>query len=240
MGYVDKKLPLQVLRYQSRIWESYERGEFTNGELLPSEGVPVIVPVVFYHGRQRWNSPLSVAGMLPEGTPEVFREFTPASECIMHDLGTYESKELSRDVVSWAVLSALVMSRQGTVPPERLREVVAAIPPDHPLLLHVIQFIVQTMDLHEEDLERIGRVSRPQDWEMVMGTVAEQIRQRCLVEGRAEGQVKMLLRLMSRRFGNLSPDVRSRIHAGSEREIDAWADAVLDAESLEAVLAASS
>ena len=131
-SYVDRNLPLQLLRYQSRIWESYRKGDIPGGEDRSSEGLPPVVPMVFYQGKQRWNGPLSVAGMLSEGTPEVFREITPASECFVYDLGAYESEALSQDVVSWAVLSALVMSSQGMAPPERLGKVLAAIPPGHP------------------------------------------------------------------------------------------------------------
>ena len=69
-----------------------------------------------------------------------------------------------------------------------------------------------------------------------MVTVAEQIMERGLAKGRAE----LLLRMLTRRFGSVSPSVRSRVLSGSEREVDAWADAVLEAESVDEIFGASS
>jgi len=55
----------------------------------------------------------------------------------------------------------------------------------------------------------------------------------------AEGQATIILRLMSRRFGPLPDAFRQKVMAGSLEELDAWADALLDAKTLDEVLAAA-
>ncbi|HEY5957842.1 MAG TPA: Rpn family recombination-promoting nuclease/putative transposase [Polyangiaceae bacterium] len=54
-------------------------------------------------------------------------------------------------------------------------------------------------------------------------------------QGRAEGRVATLERLLMKRFGPLPPALRERLHSGTIDELDAWADRVLTAESIEAV-----
>ncbi|MDE0026351.1 MAG: DUF4351 domain-containing protein, partial [Spirochaetaceae bacterium] len=51
-------------------------------------------------------------------------------------------------------------------------------------------------------------------------------------EGKAEGKAETLLRLLQRRFGPVAESARARVADGSAAEIDAWFDALLDAQSL--------
>ena len=75
-----------------------------------------------------------------------------------------------------------------------------------------------------------------------MGTVAEELiregEQRGEERGKAEGRVETLLRQLRRRFGGLDAEAEARIGSASMAELDGWLDAVLDAASLEDVLAA--
>ncbi len=57
-------------------------------------------------------------------------------------------------------------------------------------------------------------------------------------EGRAEGRVSLLLRLLSLRFGPLTDDVRARISAASVDELDAIGERLLTAATLEESLGA--
>ncbi len=54
-------------------------------------------------------------------------------------------------------------------------------------------------------------------------------------EGRAEGSASLLLRQLGRRFGRLPAPVRDRVRAATADDLEAWAMAVLDAGSLDAV-----
>ena len=53
-----------------------------------------------------------------------------------------------------------------------------------------------------------------------------------LLQGRVEGERTALERLLRRRFGPLSPEVDERLSAAFADELEAWADNVLDAETL--------
>lgn len=55
------------------------------------------------------------------------------------------------------------------------------------------------------------------------------------MEGRLEGETRLLVRQLERRFGVLPIWVADKLHNAHEQDLEAWADAVLVASSLEAV-----
>lgn len=55
-------------------------------------------------------------------------------------------------------------------------------------------------------------------------------------KGEAKGRVELLLKLLGLRFGRLSESTRSRIGAASIEQLDRWAERVLTAPTLDALL----
>ena len=55
----DPGTPLQMLGYLVRIWQRYADDRASRLRALPP-----IVPLIFYHGRERWSEALSVAEMI--------------------------------------------------------------------------------------------------------------------------------------------------------------------------------
>ena len=53
--------------------------------------------------------------------------------------------------------------------------------------------------------------------------------------GIEKGERQMLLRLLRRRFGDLSPEITARVSAGTSQELERWADQVLVAASVHEV-----
>ena len=60
-------------------------------------------------------------------------------------------------------------------------------------------------------------------------------RQEGVRQGRAEGERALLERQLLRRFGMLPPVIGAQLSAASEAELEAWADRVLDAATLDEV-----
>jgi predicted transposase/invertase (TIGR01784 family) len=61
--------------------------------------------------------------------------------------------------------------------------------------------------------------------------------ERGIEEGRALERRQMLLRILTKRFGAVAPDLAARIGLATAEELDHWADLALDAPNLEAVFA---
>ena len=57
-------------------------------------------------------------------------------------------------------------------------------------------------------------------------------RQKGLQEGRQEGEVALLIRLLVKRFGNVSESVESRLIQASIADLELWSDRILEAKSL--------
>jgi len=70
-------------------------------------------------------------------------------------------------------------------------------------------------------------------------SIAEQCVAEGVIQGRVEGRVELVLRLTAKRFGPLSDTYRQKIMGGTIEELDAWADALLDAKTLDEGLAAA-
>ena len=56
-----------------------------------------------------------------------------------------------------------------------------------------------------------------------------------LTAGRAQGEASLLERLLTRRFGPLPDEARSRLTSATPEQLQAWSDRILDAESLSEV-----
>jgi hypothetical protein len=56
-----------------------------------------------------------------------------------------------------------------------------------------------------------------------------------VLEGEARGRAETLLRQLRKRYGAVPDTVIDRVHAAGIEDLDRWADAVLDAPSLDAV-----
>ena len=82
-SHPDANTPLQLWKYKLRIWNAYghEPGE-------ESQRLPSIVPVVFYHGRETWTAPRSVAEMVGRRT-SVCGSWSRASASTCGTWGTY-------------------------------------------------------------------------------------------------------------------------------------------------------
>ncbi|MBF0459895.1 MAG: DUF4351 domain-containing protein [Magnetococcales bacterium] len=55
------------------------------------------------------------------------------------------------------------------------------------------------------------------------------------LKGEQKSEVKMLLRLLTRRFGALSPVIREKVETATAYTLEQWSDLILDAHSLEEV-----
>jgi Domain of unknown function (DUF4351) len=75
--------------------------------------------------------------------------------------------------------------------------------------------------------ERLGRRRE----EQIMGHISREFEER----GRAEGEAKLLIRLLEKRFGELTPDLRQRIFASDIAIIEGWFDRTVEARDLQSV-----
>lgn len=78
----------------------------------------------------------------------------------------------------------------------------------------------------------MGKALSPEAREAIM-TGAE----RLIQQGELRGQQRMLMRLLQTRFESVSSEIEQRLRTASEAELDAWAERVLSASTIEEVFA---
>jgi predicted transposase YdaD len=112
-------------------------------------------------------------------------------------------------------------------------------------------YILTVHDTNRDTVVDALRRAKPERWEAVMGTVAEEIFNEGMAEGIAKGkaegiaegiakgkaqeQAVLLLRLLERRFGPLPNTTRRRIATATPDALQSWFDAALDAADLDEV-----
>ena len=239
---VDADTPLQLLRYMVNIW----RREIEDG--AAGDRLPAIVPLVFYHGRGRWTAARSVPAMID--APEALEPFVREFAYVVHDLGEIAPRRLSTSPEVRAGLLALKVVHAEQIAPDLLDQMTGGTVAGSAFERHIVRYIAERMNLTPPLLEASLRRTKPDRWEALMGTVAqawieqgieqgiERGRSEGREEGRAEGRAGILLRQLALRFGDVPDAVRERVRGASAAELEAWAEAVLVAASLDEVLAA--
>ena len=76
---VDAGTPLQIMDYMQRIWQCY-----TGDDVKRLQALPMIIPLVFYHGLARWTVPLSV--FETTDVPEALRPYAHSLSYTLHNL----------------------------------------------------------------------------------------------------------------------------------------------------------
>ena len=86
-----------------------------------------------------------------------------------------------------------------------------------------------------EGLERGMKQGMQQGMEQGMEQGMRQGKRQGMRQGRVDGERVVMERLLRRRFGSLSPEIEERVAEASAADLEAWADTLLDADTLEDV-----
>ena len=76
-SHPEPRVAFDLLRYMVRIWERIR-------DQGASERLPHVIPIVFYHGKERWNGDTNFAGLFEQ--IEELREYVPTFEYCLYDL----------------------------------------------------------------------------------------------------------------------------------------------------------
>ncbi len=106
----------------------------------------------------------------------------------------------------------------------------------------LVDYVFATSGLPAPDVQRLltRRFPDPAMKNKFVST-AQQLRNEGKAEGKDEGKVEgkasILLRQITRRFGEPEAEVVERLHRATRDELDLWADRILDAASLDELFA---
>ncbi|MBF0583323.1 MAG: Rpn family recombination-promoting nuclease/putative transposase [Magnetococcales bacterium] len=211
--------------------------------------LPAVLPLLLYHGQNAWQIPNEFLFLVD--ADEALRPWLLNFRFPVVDLGPIPDEQLSRNARLRAGLMAL---KYGTRDPQTqmdaLENIVAALEDAPELLLSVLLYLLTTFsNLDEEHVRQVVRRINPQEEAEMMSQFAQEIlakgkpewaamvRQEGEQIGEKKGKADTLTRQLQRRFGNLPPWASQKIADAELSTLEEWSLRVLDAPTLESVLA---
>jgi predicted transposase/invertase (TIGR01784 family) len=188
-SYPDPLVGFQLLRYLVAIWQRY----LTDGGRRP---LPAIVPLVVYHGAERWNVSRDFAALF-----EPFESLTPycPSFCYeLSDLGTIADAELSRFVLLRSGLMALkhaLLRRSGV----DLEAIVATELSGNDFTLTLLRYILTVYEeVDRPTLKRVMTRLQEEGNQDMVSIIAREWLEKGEAQGLAQGLAKGMRQGMER------------------------------------------
>jgi len=232
----DPWAPLQMARYIIRIWTEHSRRKDARPGVLPP-----VIPILIHHGPEPWDAPLSVLDMVE--APASVAEAAPPLTCLLRDLRAMETGELPEDPEIRSVLAALAHVHDRAVADEDLHLILSGPGDGSDMETQVARYVAVSYGMDRERFEAALRRARPERWETLMGTVAEELvregRAYWIAEGEAVGEAtgkaETFLRQARLRFGEVPQGRAAEVRAADTATLDRWLDALLFADTLDEV-----
>jgi predicted transposase/invertase (TIGR01784 family) len=242
----DGPMAYRLLRYQVRIWEEW----FSRNP--EAKTLPVIIPVVMYHGQAPWSEPRLFGDVLavPPAVRPAVERYLVQFAYLLNDLSEISDDELrARAMTAVAKLVAVCFKHARTSPDflallgrwmDVVREVWQA-PNGLAALAQVLCYVLRVNEHVEREALKalLAREIGPETEEAIVTAgelLIEQGRQQGLERGREESRRRLqelLLQQLRQRFpGQADSQVEQRIAAASSEQVETWLRRVVLAASL--------
>lgn len=234
----DVDMPLRLLGYLLEIWRRARRVE-------SAQPLPLIIPVVLSHAPGGWTAPRSLGELFaPDlvGVPTLAR-FWPSFQIIVEDLAVVSNADLATRVPARVPRLTWWLLRDARSPARLLSnvavwagdlELVAVEDPE--ALAQLARYLTLVADPSSIDAIRAKLEQHaPRTAEAAM-TYGELLIQQGLEQGRHQGQVDTLARLLEIKFGPLTSAQLGRLASASPLDLDRALERILSASSVDAVL----
>ena len=92
-SYNSRNISFQLLKYMLEIWETKVKKE-------NSSELPIVIPLVIYHGSDEWNVKTTLGEMIKgyRELPEDVKKYVPDYEYLIYDFSRYKDDEIKGEV----------------------------------------------------------------------------------------------------------------------------------------------
>jgi len=253
-SYSSKGVAFQLLNYMVRIWEQKMKKEL-------DQKIPVVIPLVVYHGKDKWKIKTSLGEMIRgyEELPEDVRRFIPNYQYLLYDLSTFSDEEIKGEARLRILLSVfrdifknnsdelLKVVFNATLALDELEDQETGIEYFETFMRYVFNAGPQlTKDELEKMIYQID-MNYPKGSEITM-TLAEVLRKEGYEDGIEQGReegiekgiekgetkalVKTVMKLLTKKFGVLPADYREKIGQLDVITLEMIIDEIWDCDSL--------
>ncbi len=228
-------MAVRVLDYGGGLYRQIVR------TLKPRRGdrLPIVLPVVLYRGQPAWRSATEIYDLITPPPPEI-APYLPHLRYLLLDANAYPADQLEEMRNPVACILQLEASQSlDTRPIDLLSEILSA--PEHAglrrAMTHWLTQVLLPSRLPGVTVPQVKRLKEVSpmiaehaiDWTQPW---REEVREEGRQEGRQEGEVTILMRMLTRRFGPLSPDLEERIRRADGQRLLDWSERFVTAADL--------
>lgn len=189
-SYPHKLITIQLLKYILNIWELMVKQEKT-------EKLPVIVPLVIYHGKRKWTIGSKLLDIVRE-VSEDFEKYIPDYQYILYDISAFTDDQIKGELKLRIFLELLGHIFKDDFE-YKLKEILklldelAKTKTDIEYFESVIRYIMSAKDdLSLSKLKKTVKKISIERSEEVM-TIAEKLRKEGKLEGKIEGKIEGII-----------------------------------------------
>ncbi|AHM55613.1 hypothetical protein EAL2_c03100 [Peptoclostridium acidaminophilum DSM 3953] len=248
-SYSSKNISFQLLKYMIEIWESKIKKE-------RSDELPMIIPLVIYHGKESWNIKTTLGEMITgyKDLPNDIKKYIPNYEYLIYDISRYTDEEIKGEAQLRILLSIFrdifTKDNKGLLESiYRAAEYLQALDDRQTGIEYFETFMRYVLNagknLTKEDVDDIIdkiEMIYPQGSEVVM-SLAEMFRQEGLLLGIQQGRkeerretlTKTALKLLIKKFGTIPEELKLAISRLDDVTLELIIDDILEYKSLDDV-----
>ncbi|WP_227994875.1 Rpn family recombination-promoting nuclease/putative transposase [Oceanobacillus sp. CFH 90083] len=247
-SYHDYYTSLQLLRYMVEIWET--RRDNDKEDMLP-----IIMPVVLYHGKETWHAGTSFCNLLEgyKDFPPEIQKYVPDYEFFLYDVSDYEDKEVQLNVFLRIVLMVFRDIRKNDIQVvldtvyqsieylQQVQDQKTATQFLETLFYYVFRVNRRLTKKHYYDIINHAGNTYKEGSELAM-TLAEIFRNEGMEEGlkkgKAEGKAALAntaIRLITKFVAPLSEDIKKKIHKQEISTLETMMEHIDELETIEDV-----
>ncbi len=224
---VDVTMGFRVLFYMTQIWD-FQRREWESNNIPKREWrFRPILPIVFYTGEQRWQTPLTFQGLMD--VPDMFAKFVPEFDTLFlsvkctdpstltktdHPFGwlltVLQKEHADKQEIRAALIEAV--THINTLEPEKVQQWRRSI-----FYLYLLIIHRRSAEEHDELKtlvhQHIQETSYREEGEKMVQTMAEHLIEQGETRGRTQAKREDILKLLRLRFETVPESVAHKISA---------------------------
>ena len=246
-SYSSKDAAFQLLKYIIKIWEAKIKKE-------SASELPVIIPILIYHGKYNWNSKLRLGEMIAgyELLSDQIKKYIPDFEYLLFNLSRYSDEEIKGKAHLRIMLTIFrdIFTKDANEFHESMIRAIKYLSEldDKQTGIEYFETMMRYIfnvrsDLTEKDIEKlIAKIENnyPEGSDVVM-TLAERFVEKGIEKGMEKGiekgetnaLVKTAIKLLIKKFGNLPEEVKTKISKLDNSSLEIIIEGIFEYKSLD-------
>jgi hypothetical protein len=225
---VETFMAVRVLTYVGLLYQDLIRA----GEVARDGRLPAVLPIVLYNGSARWKAAEELSGLL-QRVPTGLEGYGPQQRYLLIDEGSFDDSVLACDHNLVAMLFRIENCRQRNQIEPLVRTLVEWLRDSgQESLRRAFAVWLEKVILKRLSSESVSAMDDLREAQAMLSEQFDIWEEELRQEGRQEGEAKLLIRQLRKRFGELPDSVRARVSNAQPDQLEQWGERMFDVPSL--------